>query len=87
MKVSIGVDLHKSQFTVCFREEWGKQLCRKYFTVESDYKQFIADIGKYSEIGREVKIAVESTGNTRYFKNRMEREGIPVVVINTLKFK
>ena len=32
-------------------------------------------------------MAVESTGNTRYFKNVVEEEGFPVVVINTLKFK
>jgi transposase len=30
---------------------------------------------------------VETTGNARYFKNRVERQGIRVRVINTLKFK
>ncbi len=29
----------------------------------------------------------ESTGNTRYFKHRVEMKGYPVVVINTMKFK
>jgi transposase len=30
---------------------------------------------------------VESTGNTRYFKNRMEEAGIEVKAIDTLKMK
>jgi transposase len=30
---------------------------------------------------------VESTGNTRYFKQRIERCGVPVRVVNTAKFK
>jgi len=34
-----------------------------------------------------VQVAVESTGNARYFKNIVERERIEVKVINTLKFK
>jgi len=32
-------------------------------------------------------VAVESTINTLYFKNRMEQAGIEVKAINTLKFK
>lgn len=32
-------------------------------------------------------MGVESTGNTRFFKNQMEQAGVEVVVINTLKFK
>jgi transposase len=35
----------------------------------------------------EAKAAVESTGNTRYFKSRLEAAGIGVTVINTLKMK
>jgi transposase len=34
-----------------------------------------------------VKLGVESTGNTRYFRDRMEAAGAQVTVINTLKFK
>jgi len=41
----------------------------------------------YKSKGVKVKVAVESTGNARYFKNAVEREGIKVTVINTLKFK
>jgi len=33
-----------------------------------------------------VRVAVESTGNTRYFKRRVEAIGVAVVVINTMKF-
>lgn len=39
------------------------------------------------QTGITVRVGVESTGNTRYFKNRMEMAGVEVVVINTLKFK
>ena len=34
-----------------------------------------------------MRVAVESTGNTRYFMHRLETRGYPVVVINTMKFK
>ncbi len=34
-----------------------------------------------------MSMAVESTGKARYFRNRMERLGTRVVVVNTLKFK
>jgi hypothetical protein len=37
--------------------------------------------------GEAVRVGVESTGNTRYFKGRMESAGVGVTVINTLKFK
>jgi len=46
--VNVGVDLHKTQFTVCVRRGGG---------------------------------LVESTGNTRYFKGRMEEAGIEVKVM------
>jgi transposase len=35
----------------------------------------------------DIRIGVESTGNTRYFKHRMEEKGYSVIVINTMKFK
>jgi hypothetical protein len=50
----VGIDLHKTQFTVC--------VC-----------------GNGAE-----RLGVESTGNTRHFKSRMEAAGIGVTVINTL---
>jgi transposase len=88
MGVSVGVDLHKGQFTVYWRRQgdpvgrWER--CR---TNELGYQWFEGQLKKLREEGQEVRVAVESTANTRYFKRRVEALGIPVVVINTMKFK
>jgi transposase len=86
-KVSVGVDLHKKQFTVFFRPVEGEGKYARFCTYPIDYRRFIEVLQKYRQQDYEVKVAVESTGNTRYFKNVVEEEGFPVVVINTLKFK
>jgi len=79
----IGVDLHKTQFTVFFRtnKKW-----RSYGTNEVGIKGFIADIRKLGCL-ESACVGVESTGNTRYFKKELEKRGISVKVINTHKFK
>lgn len=88
MKLSVGVDLHKGQFTVYWRSESQEiREWEKYPTTEQSYERFERKLTSACEAGYEVSVAVESTGNTRYFKNRIERIGVPVVVINTLKFK
>jgi transposase len=81
--IYVGVDLHKTQFTVCIRRE-GRKEFSCYPTSNDGYISFLQRLIGY---GDEIKIGVESTGNTRYFKNRMEEIGAEVVVINTLKFK
>ena len=85
MTINAGVDLHKTQFTV-FVKQSGNQF-EQYSTEEDGYKKFHARIQRWKKNGMTVRIGVESTGNTRYFKNRMEKAGAEVVVINTLKFK
>lgn len=88
MGVSVGVDLHKSQFTVYWRPEGrGAGRFGTYRTNEDGYRLFEQELDRICSRGHSVKVAVESTGNTRYFKNRVERVGVPVVVVNTLKFK
>ena len=88
MKLSVGVDLHKGQFTVYWRSESEEiRGWEKYSTTETGYEGFEQKLTSLCDAGYEAKVAVESTGNTRYFKNRIERLGVPVVVINTLKFK
>jgi transposase len=84
--VNVGVDLHKTQFTVCVRKN-GREKFSVYATNSAGYKTFLKEAAKWQESGEEVRVAVESTGNTRYFKNRMEDAGISVTVINTLKMK
>jgi len=84
--VNVGVDLHKTQFTVCARRN-GVECFNKYTTEEEGYQLFLSKIKEWQESGEEVRIGVESTGNTRYFKNRMEDVGVEVKVINPLKMK
>jgi transposase len=88
MRVSVGVDLHKGQFTVYWRGEDGSLgKSSRYPTNQPGYGCFEGQLREYLERGHEVRVAVESTGNTRYFLRRMERVGVEVKLINTLKFK
>jgi len=88
MKMSIGVDLHKTQFTVCFLSEDRKvKYLKVYSTHDSGYESFCNALKEFELKGYEVKVGVESTGNTRYFCNRLLSIGIEVKVINTMKFK
>jgi transposase len=88
MRVSVGVDLHNGQFTVYWREyEGALGRFERFWTNELGYRWFEGQLKRLLEEGQEVRVAVESTGNTRYFKRRVEALGIPVVVINTMKFK
>jgi len=87
-KVYVGVDLHKGQFTVYWlREGEEKGRFERYPTKLSGYEGFERKLQAEQEAGYAVEVAVETTGNARYFKNRVERLGIRVRVINTLKFK
>jgi transposase len=86
MTVNAGVDLHKTQFTVCV--PWkGQNGFEVYPTEETGYEAFLDRVRRWQGTGDKVRVGVESTGNTRYFKNRMEAAGVNVVVINPLKFK
>jgi len=84
--VNVGIDLHKTQFTVCVRRRSGDKF-EKYPTTEKGYESFLKKAATWQKKGQKVRVGVESTGNTRYFKSRMESAGIGVTVINTLKFK
>jgi len=84
--VNVGVDLHKTQFTTCVKKN-GFESFNKFSTEEEGYQLFLSQVKKWQERGEEVRVGVESTGNTRYFKNRMEDAGVEVKVINPLKMK
>ena len=60
---------------------------RKYPTTPGGYAELLARIAGYKSAGYDVKVGVESTGNTRFFKNQVEKAGAEVTVITTLKFK
>ena len=78
MTVYIGVDLHKTQFTVHVRvgdriEDFSE--IKQYPTTEAGYAEFLNRIQAYKSADFDVKIGVESTGNTRFFKNQVEKAG------------
>ena len=73
--VNVGIDLHKTQFTICVRDH-GKNGFAKYPTTHEGYEAFLAEAAQWQKRGEEVWVGVESTGNTRYFKSRMEEAGI-----------
>ena len=62
MKRYLGVDLHRTQFMVCTRLESGRTYLRQWPMRE--LKLFAA------QLRQEDEVAVESTGNTRFFMTR-----------------
>jgi len=59
----------------------------KHLTNKKGYEDFINTLEDYENEGDEVTVAVESTGNTRFFRNQVVKKGIEVKVVNTAKFK
>lgn len=89
-RICVGVDLHKMQFTVhAMNEETGEvMLAEVYRTDSQGYKEFCNKLHSIeAEEECRIELAVEATGNARYFKNKMEAEGFGVLVVNTSKFK
>ena len=87
-RLCVGVDLHKTQFTVCALSEDGAYLLeKKYPTKEEGYSEFTREMHNQEERGYSIELAVETTGNARFFKNQMEKEGFVVKVVNTNRFK
>ncbi|OGV31768.1 MAG: IS110 family transposase [Lentisphaerae bacterium GWF2_45_14] len=75
----LGVDLHRTQFTVCERNEKGEEkLCRYHI---KELEEFA------SKLDRNVEIAVEATGNTKFFCDVVKKKAGKLVVINPHQFK
>lgn len=51
------------------------------------YGSFLEKMTGLMSLGYKVTAAVESMGNTRYFRNQLLQAGIEVRVVNTMKFK
>lgn len=84
-EISVGVDLHKTQFTVCAINSENKILLEKvYPTYKEGYELFVKEMKEKAD---KVRLAVESTGNTKYFARLMGKEGFEVIIVNTSKFK
>lgn len=75
---SIGVDLHKNMFVVCILDKEAKQ-----------HLQFkMQEIEKFKKIlNQDDIIAVESTGNTRYFISKLKETVEDIAVVNPTQFK
>lgn len=89
-RICVGVDLHKLQFTVhAMNEETGEvMLTGVYRTDSQGYRDFCNRLHSIeAEKECRIELAVEATGNARYFKNKMEAEGFGILVVNTSKFK
>ncbi len=89
-RICVGVDLHKLQFTVdAVNEETGEMVLNGVFRTDSQgYKDFCEKLHALEdETECCIELAVEATGNARYFKNKMEAEGFGVLAVNTSKFK
>ena len=89
-RLCVGVDLHKHQFTICAIEVDGGLVEHEaeYQTTADGYQRFCDQLHWFEKHkGYEIELAVETTGNAKYFKNRMEKEGFRVIVVNTNKFK
>jgi len=74
----IGVDLHKNNFQVCYLE--GARRSFKHYTILG-IEAFKKDLRKGD------CLAVESTGNTRYFITQVKEYVSRIVVVNPRQFK
>lgn len=75
---AIGVDLHKNMFEVCYLSDSETRFSR-YSIVELE--KFCKSLDKGD------KLAVEATGNTRYFFNQVSSHVLKTVVVNPHQFK
>lgn len=75
---SIGVDLHSNSMTVCYLTKKGQETLSTYAL--SDLAQF------QKSLRRSDRVAVEATGNTRWFVEQIKRLVRQVVVVNPNQF-
>ena len=81
MRRWIGVDLHKTQFTVCYLHKSGEYKIQVFKVEAKDIEVFKNTLSKSDEV------AVESTGNTGYFAREIKSEVKAVRIINPTQFK
>jgi len=83
MKKYVGVDLHKKQFTVCWMDDKDERKVKieEYPVSVEGYKKFS------SKLSKEHEVAVEATGNSGYFCDKVRSKVKKVVAINPMQFK
>jgi len=85
--IDVGVDLHKTQFTVCGLNDGEEVLQKEYRTGKEGYLAFLSDLKALEVPKKKVRLAVETTGNVWHFMHVMESHVKEVQVVNTMKFK
>ena len=75
----IGVDLHTTQITVCYLTEKDEISIRKYQLWEIE--KFVSGLSGTDEI------AVEATGNTRWFAEQVKDKVRRVALVNPRQFE
>jgi transposase len=75
----IGVDLHTTQITVCYLKSMEEFSFDRYE---------LSEMGRFiSTLEREDEIAVEATGNTRWFVEQVKEDVRRVVIVNPREFE
>jgi transposase len=76
---SIGVDLHSNQITVCYLTSKGKEQLATFAL--SSLAEFL------KSLRRTDRLAVEATGNTRWFVGQVRERVASIVVVNPNQFE
>ncbi len=76
----IGVDLHKTNFVVCFIEADDTQRLETYPLTRDGLARFVAQLDAADEL------AVEATQNVHYFYDQVKAHVSRVVVVDTYRF-
>lgn len=77
---SIGVDLHTTQITVCYLKVGEQEPEFKTYRLEQ-LEEFLRNLTEEDEL------AVEATGNTRWFVSKVKRAVRRVVIVNPREFQ
>lgn len=81
MKKYVGVDLHKTQFTVCIKYEQGNKQMKQYQMTQQGIEEF------KKELNKETEVAFEAQPNSKYFYDQIVDAAGKVRIINPLQFK
>lgn len=81
MKRWVGVDLHKTQFTVCYLSKNGEYKILVFSVDAKGIEAFKKTLHKSDEV------AIESTGNTGFFARQIQKLVKVVRIINPIQFK
>jgi transposase len=85
--INVGVDLHKTQMTVCYLTDDDEVSQKVYRTDQAGYEGFCTDLSALSVPRKKIRVGVETTGNVWFFVKKVEGHVGEVRVVNTMKFK